>query len=43
MIKAIIDELRKTEYGCKHVLFEPAGTVNTGNIRNDFTRDIESI
>jgi mannose-6-phosphate isomerase-like protein (cupin superfamily) len=25
------------------ILFEPAGTVNTGNIRNDFTRDIESI
>ncbi len=25
------------------LLFEPAGTLNTGNIRNDFTRDTEVI
>jgi mannose-6-phosphate isomerase-like protein (cupin superfamily) len=25
------------------LLFEPAGTVNTGNVRNDFTRDTEAI
>jgi mannose-6-phosphate isomerase-like protein (cupin superfamily) len=25
------------------ILFEPAGTLNTGNVRNEFTRDVESI